>query len=249
MTILDKIADERREAVERAKTTTPLAKLAAQASARVHHSLAEALREFPGKCIIAEVKKASPSAGVIREDFDPRSIAASYVESGAKGISVLTEPNHFMGSMEDLIAVRQMTDLPVLRKDFIVDSYQVTETAAWGADVMLLIVAMIDPILLRDLYEEGREQGLDILVESHNQEELEIAMELQEAILGVNNRNLKTFEVSLDTSKQLAELIPDDRLSISESGISDQDEISELAEMGYRGFLIGESLLRGRFAL
>lgn len=248
MTILDQIACERREAVKQAKAHMPLERLAAQASARVHHSLAENLREFAGKCVIAEVKKASPSAGVIKEEFEPESIACSYIEWGAKGISVLTEPNHFMGSFADLIAVRQITDLPVLRKDFIVDSYQVTETAAWGADVMLLIVAMIDPLLLRDLYEEGREYGLDILVESHNQDELEIAMDLPEAILGINNRNLKTFEVSLDTSRQLAAQIPAERLSISESGIASQSEIHELANLGYRGFLIGESLLRGNFS-
>ena len=249
MTILDTIAEERRNAVADQKRILPATELLELSKERTHHSLAENLLSFPGKCIIAEIKKASPSAGIIKEDFDPETIASSYIESGAKGISILTEPNHFKGSHEHLKTVRQMTDLPILRKDFIVDPYQVSETAAWGADVILLIVAMIDPILLKDLYQQADEIGLDVLVESHNSKELEIAMELPSAILGVNNRNLKTFDVSLDTSRQLASVIPADRLCISESGISSQNEISELADLGYRGFLIGEALLRGRFEL
>ena len=249
MTILDTIADERRNAVAEQKKILPVTELLQLSEDRTHHSLADNLHSFSGKCIVAEIKRASPSAGIIKADFDPETIAASYIESGAKGISILTEPNHFKGSHEHLKKVRQMTDLPILRKDFIVDPYQIAETTAWGADVMLLIVAMIDPILLKDLYQQAVEVGLDVLVESHNAKELELAVTLPNAILGVNNRNLKTFDVSLDVSRELASMIPADRLTMSESGISSQKEISELADAGYDGFLIGEALLRGSFAL
>jgi indole-3-glycerol phosphate synthase len=249
MTILDTIADERRAAVKQAEASIPLRELEDIAAGRTHHSLAENLQSFSGSCVIAEIKKASPSAGVIKEDFCPTDIATSYMESGARGISILTEPNHFQGSQEHLADVRKITELPILRKDFIVAPYQVIETAAWGADVMLLIVAMTDPVLLKELYDTGMDLGLEILVESHNHRELEVAMGLQNAILGVNNRNLKTFDVSLDTSRSLAAEIGSDRMSVAESGISSQSEIQELAELGYNGFLIGEALLRGKFNL
>ena len=219
------------------------------ASDRVHHSLAANLKQFSGKCVVAEIKKASPSAGVIRDDFDPESIARAYIESGAKGISILTEPNHFQGSPDYLKQVRAITDLPILRKDFIVDEYQVTETAAWGADVILLIVAMIEPALMHALYDKALTFGMDVLIESHDEHELELAAQLPEAILGVNNRNLKTLKTTLEPSRNLFKLIPDGRLSIAESGMSSQGQISELGELGYDGFLIGEALLKGQFAL
>ena len=248
-TILDQIADERREAVAQAKAIVLESELMDLAEARPHQSLAEQLRGNKGKCVVAEVKKASPSAGVIRENFNPAEIAKSYEEHGAAGISVLTEPNHFLGSHEHLAAVRAVTDLPILRKDFIVDPYQVTETAAWGADVILLIVAMLEGGLIEDLYAQAVELGLDVLVESHNARELEFALSLPKAIIGVNNRDLKTLKTTLEPSRKLAKMIPEKRVSIAESGISSQEEISELAALGYNGFLIGESLLTGRFQL
>ncbi len=249
MTILDKIAEERRRDVEKAKAAVPEGDLAALAEGRTCHSLTTALRSHSGSAVVAEIKKASPSAGIIKETFTPEAIAEQYISCGAKGISVLTEPRHFMGSPDHLAAVRRVTNLPILRKDFMVDTYQVLEAAAWGADVILIIAAMVDEALMRDLYDCALANRLEVLVESHNEAELERACGLPEAVLGVNNRDLKTLNTSLETSRRLAQMIPGDRLSMAESGISTREEISELAALGYDGFLIGESLLNGKLTL
>lgn len=248
MNILDKIAAERKRAVAAAEKNVPLAQLEAAALKRKHHSLKQALLGSKGSCIIAEIKKASPSAGIIRPDFDPLRIAEEHINAGASAFSILTEPDHFLGAKEHLRTVREKYSIPILRKDFILSPYQVTETAAWGADVILLIVAMLEGPQLRDLYMRAADLRLEVLVESHSREELDLALELPEAIIGINNRNLKTLKIDLDVSRQLAEFIPAGRLCISESGISSQAEMRELASLGYYGFLIGESLLRKNLA-
>ncbi|MDP6490412.1 MAG: indole-3-glycerol phosphate synthase TrpC [Kiritimatiellia bacterium] len=242
MDILQQIMGERRAAVDVARREVSVEALRERAAGRVHHSLEEALgRE--GTSIVAEVKKASPSAGLLRPDYDPGAMAGIYEANGACGISVLTEPKHFLGSADHLAAVRAAVSLPVLRKDFMCDPYQVLEAAAWGADVVLLIVAALEDGLMRDLYDTARELGLDVLAESHNEEELERALRLEDAILGVNSRNLKTLKTDLATAHALSGRVPPDRLSLAESGIKTRHDIEGLTGAGYSGFLIGESIV------
>ncbi len=242
MDILRQIMDERRAAVAEARQAVPVEALRERAVDRVHHSLVATLGGA-GTSIVAEVKKASPSAGLLRPNYDPAAMAAIYEANGACGISVLTEPNHFLGRAEHLATVRQAVSLPVLRKDFMCDPYQVVEAAAWGADVILLIVAALDDGPMRELYESARELGLDVLVESHNEEELERALALEEAIIGVNSRNLKTLKTDLTVAHELSAMIPPDWLSIAESGIKTREDIEGLTAAGYSGFLIGESIV------
>ena len=244
MNILETIITERRADVEKRRLEVSVEALAEQATQRTHHSLVERLSSGNGTQIIAEVKKASPSAGVLVEDYKPAETAAIYEASGAAGISVLTEPNHFSGKGEDLQQVREAVDLPILRKDFICDEYQVREAAAWGADVVLLIVAGLDKTLLHELYATCISCGLEVLVESHTAGELEIALELEDAIVGVNSRNLSTLVTDLAVAKDLSCMIPDDRIAIAESGIKSRGDIENLERCGYSGFLVGESLLK-----
>ena len=244
MDVLGKIMAERRAAVLTARASVSEAVLAESASVRVHHSFVARLRDRTDAAIIAEVKKASPSAGVLRPDYAPAEIAAGYAEAGAVGISVLTEPNHFMGSGADLRGVRAVVDLPVLRKDFMCDAYQILEAAAWGADMVLLIAAALDRQEMLLLYREAIGLGLEVLAEVHDREELERVLPLEEAIIGVNSRNLKTLETDLDTARSLAAAIPSERICIAESGIKRHADIVDLQQYGYRGFLVGESLLR-----
>ena len=244
MDILREIMLERKAAVMTAREAVAAEKLQEAATLRVHHSLVHSLRSGTATRIIAEAKKASPSAGLLRAHYDPALLAAGYKEAGAIGISVLTEPNHFQGSGEHLRAVRERVNLPILRKDFICDPYQIYEAAAWGADVVLLIAAALDRQEMLLLYREALELGLEVLAEVHNEEELVRIMPLEQAIIGVNNRNLQTLHTSLDTSRQLASLIPDDRVCIAESGIKTRADIEDLERHGYHGFLVGESLLR-----
>lgn len=244
MNILTTIMDERRADVDKARAEVSQEALQSQAADRVYHSLIQRLAEGDGTQVIAEVKKASPSAGILVEDYRPAERATVYEVSGAAGISVLTEPNHFMGSAQDLRDVRGAVDLPVLRKDFMCDEYQLFEAAAWGADVVLLIVAALDKVLLRDLYSAAIALGLEVLVESHSADELEIALELENAIIGINSRNLSTLVTDLGVARDLAGRIPGNRLSIAESGIKCRSDIENLEEKGYNGFLVGESLLK-----
>jgi len=229
-------------AVDEARVAVPVEALRERAADRVHHSLVEALGGG-GTSIVAEVKKASPSAGLLRPDYDPGAMATIYEANGACGISVLTEPKHFLGSLAHLEAVRAAVSLPVLRKDFVCDPYQVFEAAAWGADVILLIVAALEEGLMRELYETARGLGLNVLAEAHNEAELERAAKLEEAILGVNSRNLKTLKTDLAVAYELSGRIPADRLSLAESGIKTRDDIEGLFGTGYSGFLIGESIV------
>lgn len=244
MNVLRQIMAERRAAVREAKARIPLSDLLWQAEKRVHHSLAEQLRRGPGPRIVAEVKKASPSAGLLRKAYAPARVAAAYARAGAVGISVLTEPRHFLGSEADLRAVRRAVDLPILRKDFICDPYQLAEAAAWGADVVLLIAAAMNWKQCEFLFEESRELGLEVIVEVHTRVELEMALSCRDAIIGVNSRDLKTLKTDLGRARELALAIPGGRLRIAESGIRDRSDLAGLQEAGYDGFLIGESLLR-----
>jgi len=240
--ILEAIVAERREDVARASARTSRAELERVAAGRIHHSLIEKLRE-PGCHIVSEMKKASPSAGLLRPVYQPARIAQTYEESGASGISVLTEPRHFMGDAAHLQEVRQTVDIPVLRKDFMCDIYQVYEAAAWGADVILMIVAALSDSELRGLYEAAMDCGLDVLAEAHTADEVKRALEFQNAIVGVNSRNLKTLKTDLNVAMELGELIPESRLSMAESGIKSREDLQNLSSVGYKGFLIGEVLM------
>jgi len=244
-TILDEIVAAKRAEVRRVKAELP--------EAILRRRLADAppVRDFlaplrrPGRIrLIAEVKKASPSAGVIRPDFHPARIAETYQRHGADCISVLTDRPYFQGSLDDLGQVRAAVDLPVLRKDFVIDGYQVVEARAAGADAVLLIVAALDADDLKRLYQEAREFQLDVLVEAHDLPELERALDLDADLVGINNRNLKTFETTLETTERLAPMIPADRMIVGESGLFTPADLARLERVGVNTFLIGESLMR-----
>ncbi len=194
--------------------------------------------------IIAEIKKASPSAGLIAADFDPAAIARSYQAAGAAALSVLTDRRFFQGSLEDLATARAATSLPVLRKDFTLDRYHVLQASAWAADCILLIVAALADSELRDLHQAAQELNLETLVEVHDGCELDRALAMGARMIGVNNRNLKTMEISLQTSIDLAERFPPGVLRITESGIRTAEDLCRLRDAGYQGFLVGEGLMR-----
>lgn len=196
--------------------------------------------------IIAEIKKASPSAGLIRADFDPIKIAQEYQNAGAAALSVITEVHHFQGGLENLACLRWNSKIPLLRKDFIVDPYQVLEARRVGADAVLLIAALLDATALRHLRGEAERYGMDALVEVHNEAELQKALDSGAAMIGVNNRDLRTFEVSLDVALKLARQIPRDILTVAESGIRNSEDVQRLSDAGYRGFLVGEHLMRAQ---
>jgi indole-3-glycerol phosphate synthase len=194
--------------------------------------------------IIAEVKKASPSKGVIRSDFDPETIARSYEYAGADCISVLTDEKYFQGSLQYLIRVRETVGLPVLRKDFIIDILQVEETAACGADAMLLIAAALDDVQLRDLYQAAGELGVQTLIEIHNHRELERVMQCEPVLIGINNRDLETFKTDITVTLELIKAIPRKIPVVSESGIHSPEQAQELRRAGVSALLVGESLMR-----
>jgi indole-3-glycerol phosphate synthase len=194
--------------------------------------------------VIAELKKASPSRGVLRASFNPALLAPALEEAGAAALSVLTEPDFFQGGLEDLQLVGTLTGLPVLRKDFLFDLHQLYEARAAGADAFLLIVAILEPKELRRLLALGRELGMAALVEVHTADELKQALDAGAEIVGVNNRNLKTFEVSLETSLRLVEMIPEECVAVSESGLRSHEDLSGLRAAGFDAFLIGEHLMQ-----
>jgi len=193
---------------------------------------------------IAEIKKASPSAGILCARFDPDRIAQEYEKAGAAAISVLTEAKHFQGRLETLADLRWKSGLPLLRKDFVVDYFQILEGRHAGADAILLIAALLDPPSLRHLRAKTEELGMDALVEVHDERDLDRALEAGASFIGVNNRDLRTFQVSLDTSLRLAPRLPKGVVAVAESGIKTADDVRRLADAGYRGFLVGETLLR-----
>lgn len=248
MNLLSEIVSSKQRRVDQAKKLAPLEQMrvvAAEARADANaHALLKALSEESKINIIAEFKRRSPSKGEIKHDGDPVSAARAY-ESGAAAVSVLTEEDYFGGSLDDLRAVRKTVSLPILRKDFTVDEYQVYESAAAGADAVLLIVAALADealVRLRRIIED--ELGMDALVEVHTADEMKRAAACGAKLIGVNNRDLQTFTVSLETSVQLAPLAPKESVLISESGIQSGGDIRRLRSVGYRGFLIGESLMR-----
>lgn len=194
--------------------------------------------------VIAEIKQASPSKGVLREPFDPPAIAAGYERHGAACLSVLTDENFFRGALGDLRAARSACALPALRKDFIVDAYQVYEARTNGADAILLIVAVLDDAQLADFEAIARELGMDVLVEVHAADELERALKLDTALVGINNRNLRSFDVSMDTTLSLLPRVPPDRLVVTESGIRSRDDVARMRAAGVNAFLVGEAFMR-----
>jgi len=247
-TILDKIAAYKREEVKAAKSEHPLRGLMTQAreapAPRGFRAALETARKRKKPGLIAEIKKASPSLGVIRADFDPERLARAYERGGATCLSVLTDTPSFQGAPEDLIVARQATHLPVLRKDFMLDPYQIVEAKSFGADAVLFIAAMLDRQLMGELRQQASELQMDSLVEVHSENELDAALNAGAQLIGINNRDLKTFAVSLATTEKLAPLVPAGMPAVCESGIDRIEQIRRVEKLGIHAFLIGESLMR-----
>ena len=244
MTILERILEVKRAEIAAATQREPLAAIQVRAqSASAPRDFVGALRQRT-PAVIAEIKKASPSRGVLREQFDPAAIARSYAQAGAACLSVLTDRQFFQGAPEHLVAAREACSLPVLRKDFVVEPYQVYESRALGADCILLIAGCLSPGQMRELERLAHELRMAVLVEVHDAAELAGALALRTPLIGVNNRNLKTFETRLETTLDLLSRVPQDRLLVTESGILARDDVARLRDAGVRAFLVGEAFMR-----
>ena len=246
--ILNRILARKQQEIAARRQTTSIDDLQQRArDASAPRGFVAALKrrvEHGEAAVIAEIKKASPSKGIIREDFDVVEIAKSYTAGGASCLSVLTDHDFFQGHEDFLIAARGACELPVIRKDFIVDPYQVIESRAIAADCILLIVAALDDESLANLHHQARSLGMDVLVEVHDRDELERALRLDLELVGINNRDLRTFDTSLDTTLDLLELVPDDCLVVTESGIHTRDDIALMRKHDVHAFLVGEAFMR-----
>ncbi|SLN14855.1 Indole-3-glycerol phosphate synthase [Roseovarius litorisediminis] len=246
-TILEKIKAYKLDEIAAAKAERPLPDVEAVArEASPVRNFADTLLQASkqGYGLIAEIKKASPSKGLIRADFNPADLAQAYAAGGATCLSVLTDTPSFQGAPEFLEQARAACDLPVLRKDFMYDTYQVAEARAWGADCILIIMASVSDDQAAELENAATEWGMDALIEVHDKAELERAARLKSKMIGINNRDLNTFETSLDTTRNLSKLVPVDRMIVCESGLSTREDLADMARYGARSFLIGETLMR-----
>ena len=246
--VLRAIIRDKLSEIESAKLSVPLSELASRLDdVEPPRGFEASLRKWLHKkkaAVIAECKKASPSKGVIRENYDVQIVARSYEQGGAACISVLTDQKYFQGALGDLTEARSVCSLPALRKDFIVDDYQLYESRVAGADCILLIVAVLDQQQIVDLGDSARKLGLDVLIEVHSYEELEIALEYPHGMIGINNRDLRNFETNLETSLSLCRSVPENRVVISESGIHTREDVRLLSEAGINAYLVGESLMK-----
>jgi indole-3-glycerol phosphate synthase len=244
LSVLERIVEATRDEVERRREIVSLSQLESALRDRPESRPFQEALTRPGISVIAEHKRRSPSAGAIREGSSVEEVVRAYEQGGAAALSVLTETSHFGGSLDDLHAARAATHLPVLRKDFVVDRYQIVESAAAGADAILLIVAALEPEVLLELHREARSLDLDVLVEVHDEEELEAALEVEAEVIGINNRDLGDFTVDIERTYELLSDVPAGKTVVSESGFSTRDQLDELDRVGVDAVLIGETLMR-----